>query len=366
MSKSNIKILLVLATIAVLGLTYMYVFKPNMDDKKALESEIETLEAKRADLQAQNAHKDEYLAEIEVNKAYFDEVVDYFPATLDQEISVMFIKGVEKDKGNLQFDVNSVGLGQPELFYTLGGTTTETEEGTASGYECYAASFPINYEGSYEGLKDFIDYIMAYKYRMNISSFSITYNAQEDTYSGNVQLNAYCVAGADRVADTVSVNVDNGVYNPFLGGEGAVAPTSSSHDSDNGDSIVADHDILIALNNANNDSTDGIILSAGGSDTYVTSSDNSVVDVTITVAEEDGKNMVTYAIGSDSYTTELADDELTVYVESSDRVDSNDTNGVKVKVENSTDVPVYVKVEGDDTTAPRFELGSKTGVVKVY
>ncbi len=362
MSKSNIKIILVLATIAILGLTYMYVFKPNMDDKAALESEIETLEKKYNDLKAQDAHRDEYLAEIEVNKAYFEDVVADFPATLDQEVSVMFVKGVEKDKGNLQFDVNSVGLGQPALFYTLSGSTSE--EGT--GYECYRAKLPIAYEGSYEGLKDFIDYIMNYKYRMNISSFSIAYNSNDDIYSGSIELNAYCVAGADRVADTVSVNVDNGVYNPFLGGEGAATPSSSSHDSDDGASIAADHDILVALNNANNDSTDGIILSAGGSDTYVTSSENSVVDVTITVAEEDGKNMVTYAIGDDSYTIELADDELTIYVESNDRVDSNDTNGVKVKIENSTDLPVYVKVSGDDTTSPRFEIGSKTGVVKVY
>lgn len=364
MTKSNIKILLVLATIAVLGLTYMYVFKPNMDDKKAIESEVATLEKKYADLQAQNSHRDEYLAEIEVNKAYFDEVVDYFPATLDQEISVMFIKGVEKDKGNLQFDVNSVGLGQPSLFYTLSGGTNE--EGETTGYDCYSAKFPIVYEGSYEGLKDFIDYIMAYKYRMNISSFNISYNSKDDIYSGSIELNAYCVSGEGRVADTVSVNVDNGVYNPFLGGEGAVAPSSSSHDSDDGASIATDYDILVALNNANNDSTDGIILSAGGSDTYVTSSDNSVVDVTITVAEEDGKNMVTYAIGDKSYSMELADDELTVYVESNKRVDANDTNGVKVKVDNTTDLPVYVKVNGDDTTSPRFEIGSKTGVVKVY
>lgn len=361
MSKSNIKILLALATIAILGATYMYVFKPNMDKKAQLDTEISSLEKKYSDLQAQDAHREEYLAEIEDNKAYFDEVVAYFPATLDQEISVMFIKGVEKDKGNLQFDVNSVGLGKQNLYYTLKGTSDNE-----AGYQCYNAKFPISYEGSYEGLKDFVDYVMNYKYRMNLSSFTITYNSSDDIYSGSIELNAYAVAGGDRVADTVSVNVDNGVYNPFLGGDGAVTPTSSSHDSDDGDSIVADHDILVALNNANNDSTDGIILSAGGSDTYVTSSENSVVDVTITVAEEDGKNMVTYAIGSESYTMELSDKELAVYVESSDRVDSADTNGVKVKVENSTDVPVYFKVSGDDTTSPRFEIGSKTGVVKVY
>ena len=76
--------------------------------------------------------------------------------------------------------------------------------------------------------------------------------------------------------------------------------------------------------------------------------------------------MVTYAIGSDSYQMELADKELTVYVQSNERVDANDSNGIKFSVENSTDVPVYVKVDGDDTTSPRFDLGTKTGVVKVY
>ncbi len=364
MNKSNIKILLVLATIAVLGFTYMYVYKPNMEDKEAIEAENVTLEAKYNDLREKDAHREEYLAEIEVNKAYFDDVVAYFPATLDQEISVMFIKGVEKDKGNLQFDVKSAGLGRPALFYTLAGSQDQAAGGTP--YECYSAGFPIVYEGSYEGLKDFIDYIMNYKYRMNISAVNIAYNSDTDVYSGSIQLNAYCVSGEGRVADTVSVNVDNGVYNPFLGGDDAASVSSSAYDADDGASIANDHDILFALNNANNDSTDGIIISAGGSDTYVTSSDNSVVDVKLTIEEVDGKNQVTYTIGDASYSFELADTDLTVYVESSDRVDANDSNGVNVKVENSTDVAVYVKVEGDDTTSPRFVVGSKTGVVKVY
>ena len=32
----------------------------------------------------------------------------------------------------------------------------------------------------------------------------------------------------------------------------------------------------------------------------------------------------------------------------------------------STDIPVYIKVKGDDTTSPRFVLGNKTGSVTVY
>ncbi len=370
MNQSNIKVLLVLATVAILGGVYMYVFKPNMDDKKAIESEIETLETRYNDLKEKDANRDQYLKDIENNAVAFDEIIAYYPATLDQEISVMFVKGLEKDKGNLQFDVKTVGLGKPNVFYNLGGTTTDSVTGETvasdTGYTCYSAAFPIAYEGSYEGLKDFMDYIMDYKYRMNISTINISYNSTDDIYTGSVNLNAYCVSGGDRVADTITIDMENGVDNIFHGGADAADVVTSEYDADNGDSIATDHDILVALNNANNDSTDGIIISAGESDTYVTSADNAVANVTIEVVEEDGKNMVTYSIGSDSYTFEATDNDLTIYVESSDRVDSADKNGVKVSVQNSTDLPVFVKVEGDDSTAPRFTMGNKTGVVKVY
>lgn len=119
-----------------------------------------------------------------------------FPCNMDQEISVMFIKGVEKDEGNLQFGVNSVGLGQPETFYSLSAAasasndTSDTEEATdedtttvgSGDYQCMSAAFPITYTGSYEGLKDFIVILWDIKYRMNISSFNIAYNSQDDVY----------------------------------------------------------------------------------------------------------------------------------------------------------------------------------------
>lgn len=288
----------------------------------------------------------------------------------------MFVKGLTKDEGNLQFDVKSVGLGQPQSFYSLSAAAsadvssgdseeTDTQDAVASGnYECMSAAFPLSYTGSYEGLKDFIDYIMNYKYRMNISSFNISYNSSDDTYSGSVALNAYCITGGGREADKVDVDVKEGVSNIFLGGEGAATVTTSSHDAGAGEDIVNDHDILIGLNNANGDSSDGIIVSAGSN--KVSSAANDVETVALSIKDEDGKNMVEVTLGDDSYSFELTDSELTIYVESSDRVDSDDKNGVKLNVTNGTTVPVYVKVVGDDTSSPRFALGSKTGTVKVY
>lgn len=383
LSKSNIKILLFIAAVAILGLTYLYVFKDNMSTADNIQSEVDTLQARYDELMAKQQDRDMYEEKTAEFNQKFNERLAYFPATLDQEISVMFIKGVEKDQGNLQFGVNSVGLGEPESFYSLsaaasadvasgeGTTDTANDAGNtdnaalASGdYQCLTAAFPITYEGSYEGIKDFIDYVMAYKYRMNISSVNIAYDSQNDLYTGSIALNAYCISGGGREADSVDVDVPEGVSNIFLGGSGAASVQTSSHDAGQGEDIVSDHDILIGLNNANGDSSDGIIVSAGSN--KVSSTANSVETVALSITDEDGKNMVEVKLGDDSYTFELTDSELTIYVESSDRVDSEDKNGVKLNVTNGTSVPVYVKVAGDDTSAPRFAIGSKTGTVKVY
>ena len=382
LSKSNIKILLFIAAVAILGLTYLYVFKDNMSTADSIQSEVNTLQTRYDELMAKQQDREMYEEKTAEYNQKFDERLAYFPATLDQEISVMFIKGVEKDQGNLQFGVNSVGLGEPEAFYSLsaaasadvasddaGTTDTSNVDNTeevlaAGGYQCLKAAFPITYAGSYEGIKDFIDYIMAYKYRMNISSINIAYDSQSEMYTGSIALNAYCISGNGREADSVDVDVPEGVSNIFLGGSGAASVQTSSHDAGQGEDIVSDHDILIGLNNANGDSSDGIIVSAGSD--KVSSTANSVETVALSITEEDGKNMVEVKLGDESYSFELTDSELTIYVESSDRVDSEDKNGVKLNVTNGTKVPVYVKVAGDDASAPRFALGSKTGTVKVY
>lgn len=375
LSKSNIKLILFIVAVAIVGLTYLYVFKDNMSDAESIQSEVDTLQTRYDELSEKQKDRDMYEAKTAEYNEKFEERLAYFPATLDQEISVMFIKGVEKDQGNLQFGVESVGLGEPESFYSLSAAsaantsdstdTTDTDTTVVPGdYQCLTAAFPINYTGSYEGIKDFIDYIMAYKYRMNISSIDIAYNSQDDTYSGTVNLNAYCVTGDGREADKVDVNVPEGVTNIFQGGSGAPSVSTSSHDSEEGADIKDNHDILVGLNNANGDSSDGIIVSAGGK--KVSSTANSIEAVDVTVKEEDGKNMVEVKLGDDSYSFELTDKDLTIYVESSKRVDSDDKNGIKMNVSNDTDIPVYVKVADDDTDAPRFALGSKTGTVKVY
>lgn len=371
MSQTNIRVILILLAVAVLGGVYLYVYKPNMEDKDSIQSEVNDLQTRYDELKALEVHRDEYIAQTAEYDEKFAEAITDFPATLDQEITVMFAKGIEKDQGNLQMQVDSIALNQPELFYSLGSggaaaaegeeATDDTTVATAGGtYDCYTASFPIQYEGSYEGIKDLIDYIMAYKYRMNVTSLDIAYDAETDIYSGTIIVNAYCVAGEGREADTVTTNVQNGVENIFLGGGGASVPSVGGSGVS-----AASSDVKVTLNNANNDSTPGIVVAAGSSSVSYT--DNDVATMNVSLEDNDGKVTATISLDGDEITVDLADGATSfgIYVNSSDRVDADDTNGIKININNDTDVSVAIKVNGDDSDSPRVEIGKKTGTVSV-
>ncbi|MBQ8924465.1 MAG: hypothetical protein IJ053_06685 [Lachnospiraceae bacterium] len=370
MSKSNICILLVLFAILIAGGVYFYVYKPNMEDKESIDSEISTLETRYNELKAMEVHRDEYIAQTAEYNEKFEDEIEIFPATLDQEISVMFMKGIEKDQGNLQFNISTVGLGQEEMFYTLGagaGSAQATEGSDTvitaanSSYDCYRATFPISYTGSYEGIKDLVDYIMTYKYRMNVTALNIAYDASADTYSGNITLSAYSVSGGDRQADSITTDTTNGVSNLFLGGSGASAPSSTGGSA----TSASANDARITLNNANNDSTPGVVVSSGSNSASY--SDNDVVTIDLTVDETDGKVTGTFSVDGKDVTVDLAEGATSfrVYVKSSDRVDGDDSNGVKLNVTNNSGVNVDIKVDGDDSSSPRFSIGSRSGSVSV-
>lgn len=358
MNKTYLKAILVLLAIVLLGGSYLYIFKPKHEDAESINKEADELQVRVNDLQEKKAHEAEYKQEIEEFNKKFDEVLAYYPSNLDQENLIMFTKNLNKEDPGLEFHVGSVSLGEATNFYTLSG-----EE----DYECYTASYPISYTGSYEGLKAFVDYIAGFSYRMNIDTFNISRSEQDgqEVYSGSVNVNAYYISGGGRDEDIFPADVDvpKGVENPFLGGEGAPSNgTSSAHDSDNGASIASNHDIQIELANANNDATAGIIISGG--DNNVTNADNAVATVDISITDD----TVTYGIGSDtgSYTIPTNASEITIYVKSSSRVDADDVNGITLNVTNNSEKRTFIKVDGDDNSSPRFKMGSRSGSIKLY
>ena len=375
MKQSDAKILLVLLAIGLIVASIFLVAKPKNDSIKVLQSEISELQARYDDLCAKEAQKDKFIAETKEFNEQFAAEIDKYAPDLNQENTLMFLKGVEEAH---EFQNVSASLPRPTTYYILGqgstaegATVSEDADEASKQYQVLADAYSIAYKGSYEDLKTYLDYIANYKYRMCISSITIAYaaDAEEplDECTGSLVLNNYAVTGPDRVADVPTIDVKEGkeiIFEDLNGGN----RSSTSYDSDNGESIVANHNLVILHTNANSDTSSGIIVASNESDesSYVTSSANSEQNLDVTITEEDGKKYITYAIGASSKKVEVLSSDVTIFVKSSERVGSDDTNGVNVSINNSTDLAVYIKVNGDDASSPRFKIGSKTGSVKVF
>ena len=356
MKESDKKILIVLGAIIILVAAWFLVVSPTRDDIKGLEAENETLRARLDDLIAKEQMKDQLEKETAEAKERFAAELVKYPADLNQETTVMFMKGVEQAN---EFLYDSIAMPKEKQFYVLGGQAdenelqTEADAAAAAAAENYVATtcdYSVEYIGTYAGIKDFMDYVANYKYRMNISEIAISLDEETGLFEGQLITNAYAVSGPGRTPDTVDVTVPEGKENIFIG-EGVKIGGTGAFDTDNGQSIVANHELMMILDNANNDSTDGVIVAA---------------DSKLTVTEEDGKKFVEYAIGNKKYKSEFTGDSLTVYVNSAARVDNDDKNGVDVVISNGTTIPVVFKVVDDDTTSPRFNVKTREGTVKVY
>jgi len=375
MKDSDKKILLVIAAIAILVAVYFLVVSPTRDDIKTLKETNAQLETRLADLIAKEAQKDVLLQETEEAKAKFQEVLKDYPADLAQEVTVMFLKQTELDN---EFINRAVSLPRESQYYVLAGSasdnldsvTTESEAAEAADESYIVSNIPyeINYSGTYEGLKDYLQYIADYKYRMNISEISISFDQELEMCAGNLILNGYAISGPGRVGDTITVDVQEGKNNIFADLGGTSKKTSSEYSADNGQAIVSKHNIEMLLQNANNDSTSGIIVATdiNNEDSYVTSTANESVGLNIKVTSEDGKNYIEYSIGSKTYKEEVTTKDVTIYVKSSKRVDEDDKNQVLVSLDNTSGLSVYFKVVDDDATSPRFKIESKTGVSVAY
>lgn len=410
---SEKSILMVIAGIAILALGIVYIIKPNYDEIQTIKAECVQLQDRLTLLQQKEARRDEYLAGIERYETAFEEKLDAFAPDLNQEVTIMFLEGI---KDSNEFDISALELGEPEQFYTLGlgggdaalttttttGTatteaatattatteaattatteaaTTELTEGDAvvdSEYNCYRAAFPMDYTGSYASLKDVVKYVNEFENRMTIDSIEISYDADSDTYGGALNLMLYAVMSSERPETSMEMNdVETGTDNIFQGevGQGSSSADANltKYDENEGAEIESNYDFYAMLNPASSDVSAKVVgqNGTGKEASVISNSDNDVTNLSFEFYEKDGKNYCKYTLGdSVSYEAEVTSaEDIKLLIQSSARKNDDDKVGVKVTIRNTTNLPVYVKVAGDDSVSPRVKIASKSGSVKVY
>lgn len=228
-SRGQRNLLLVILAIAILFVCIYYVAKPQFDDRKEILKEKDERESYYNELKEKDVNRQQYIDDTAEYEAKYTEILEEFPSELYQENTIMYIEGI---KNEYDFDFPSVTMGEETLFYTMGtgatgdasldgGTSTDAAAGTEEGadtegkYNCYSATFPTTYAGSYDNVKEVIDYIENSEFRMTVDSISIAFDEETGLYTGDMTFSSYAVSGGDRTTDQVDVNVDTGTNNIF-------------------------------------------------------------------------------------------------------------------------------------------------------
>lgn len=394
MTDGTKSLLFIIAGLALIAIAYFFFISGNIETYNDNKSEIEALTAQYNDLVSKQSKRSQYVEDTDKFNNDYEEVLNKFPAALNQENVVMFVKGIED---NYKVASESVDMGIPEQYYVLGSgtvgtdgavstTDTTTENATTDTttevvaddaitsemLTAYKVTYPIKFSGEYDGLKQFMDYIIGYKYRVTIDTMNIAYNAEDDIYSGDFEISFYDIEGDSRVnKDDIQLDdVKTGVNNIFnSNGSGSTSGGSKLNlfDEDQGAAIEDKYDFFARINPTSSDVAGKLVGTGGNGKALndISSDKNESEDISFAFSEYEGKKYVTYSIAGEEKEVEVtSEDYVTLLIQSSDLKDDKDKNAASIEVSNNMSIPVYVKIVGDET-ASRLKV-TKSGSVKVY
>lgn len=382
-NEREIKLILFVIILLVIGLPFLFYIQPTMNKKSELEIEVADLSNTKNQLEEWVSQSENYKAESEKILLENDVIMQKYPSDLPQEAGILFIDSTEKsipiklvqvafgDDVSAQLVSNAEGE-QIEAVENATGDVTQTEviEDTtqtvslSGGLKAIVATTQFTFSAEYQQFKDFLNHVAQYKERMVITELSAAYTPGVQTVDGSFTLVQYAVMDAGR--EPVEVNeptLRQGTGNIFLQAGGSVGSDTEANQAP---------DFFMMLSQPNAEVEAKIIGRSrdASEESYLTDDANSEQEVTITFEGEEGGYVVHYAIGDEEYEGDeltLTKDEGSIMFEviSSPRVGDNDNVAARMEFINRTDIAVYVQVKNDDAENPRVDIRGMTGDVKI-
>ena len=415
MSERDKKLLIYLGVIVILAAAYFLVGRPYLDKIDQLSTEKVQLEAELREKREAYENKDMYEQGIKDSDDKIQAIIAEFPEDNSDEKSIMFASHAEADVPiwfnqmkfaeetkmmiNGQETQSASDVEQEQLEENVAAAEGESDGGTEEAAEPATESgrgstgiddlmyrdteLGLSFETQYSGFKNLLAYIRDYKDRMVIKEIDITYAEMTGLVTGTMVLSQYAVLGPGRVLPDVETDVEAlGTDNVFTSSDhgGSILDLLADMYSDFLSKILGNlpeealeeigSDYILKVN-AVTDNTNGKTMGRMDDSTeatYVTSKSNSKEDVTISISGSGGSYEVYYKIGKSEFTDVInksSDDKIYVRVVSSSRSGEDDESAVGIHISNESDIPVVLKIEGDDSSNPRVSVPEKNGNVTV-
>lgn len=416
MSERDKKLLVYLGALLILAAAYFLVGRPFLDKIDKLSTEKTQLESELAEKRRALENKEMYEQGIADSEARVQEIIDKFPEDNTDEKSIMFASRAEAEipiwfsqmkfaeetqslvnGGEVQSasDVEEQQLEEnvaaaegeevpaDETTDEEGGARGETSESRIGDLIGRDTELGLTFQVEYDNFKKFLEYIRDYEDRLVIKDIEVSYSSYSDLVAGTVTLSQYAIIGEGRelpevVTDVEAIGTDNifknsdkggsildliaGMYQDFLN---KLMGGSSTEDLDR-----YGEDYFVKAN-AVTDNTSGITIGKADDpegNSYITSNENDTQKIVFTLSGEDGSYTIKYSVGDNEHEDTImrgSDGKVYLHIISTERAGNDDKVTMDVHAHNTSDIPLVINVDGDDSEKPRFKLSEKDGDITV-
>lgn len=231
MSTRDKKLLIILAGVAILALTYFLIFIPQSNKRDSLKSENMNLKSQYNQLSALAAKADDYTNKTKEMSDAMQQVYDNFPSYLQIENGIMDAVAIEKSTNT---NITELTVGSPtaidvnnptgeagtdsssgsssdssttdssnadslQSFQTADGSTSSSSaKSTVTGYQLYDVSTVMAFKTEYHGLKAMLGEVIGSSQKKTISTLNVSFDDSTGKLTGEMLVDSYFLYGLDK------------------------------------------------------------------------------------------------------------------------------------------------------------------------
>lgn len=231
MSTRDKKLLIILAGVAILALTYFLIFIPQSNKRDSLKSENMNLKSQYNQISALAAKADDYTKKIKDMSDAMQQVYDNFPSYLQIENGIMDAVAIEKSTNT---NITELTVGSPtaidvnnptgeagtdsssgsssdssttdssnadslQSFQTADGSTSSSSaKSTVTGYQLYDVSTVMAFKTEYHGLKAMLGEVIGSSQKKTISTLNVSFDDSTGKLTGEMLVDSYFLYGLDK------------------------------------------------------------------------------------------------------------------------------------------------------------------------
>lgn len=243
MSTRDKKLLIILAGVAILALTYFFIFIPQSNKRDSLKSENMNLKSQYNQLSALAAKADDYTEKTKDMSDAMQQVYDNFPSYLQIENGIMDAVAIEKSTNT---NITELTVGSPTAIDVNnptgdagtdsssgsttdssttdssntdssqaadsnssqsqttdgstgdGSTSTGSAKSTVTGYQLYDVSTVMAFKTEYHGLKAMLGEVIGSSQKKTISTLNVSFDDSTGKLTGEMLVDSYFLYGLDK------------------------------------------------------------------------------------------------------------------------------------------------------------------------